>query len=395
MSEDKSPLEKDEADESTDSASTNDCAPAKSNLPPAVALAFIIIALLGVLIVMVLKSGALGTSSSSHDNRLASLQSDLDARRAELNRQRAAMGLSPLEGGSEPIEDIAGRLKKDADSLVALAARFQQMLAEKDTALTAKNAELIGSEKTRIALTSENTRLQTELNRALASGSDVELLRRDLASLRTQRDALSEELAAAKLKMQNSSGAVSADDFADLKRRYDETLRAKEFFEARVKELEGDLSKAKLFASSENELLPAAVELFRQLRVLEGKSDSDISAAYSSFGVDLGANVLSKFTFATGSSALTPADEEIVRNVLSEIPDGDLLFVVGYASETGNVDGNRALSSDRATAVAQYYSSIKRPTQLVQAVYLGQTDRFSSKIPERNQLVEIWRIRKK
>jgi outer membrane protein OmpA-like peptidoglycan-associated protein len=71
------------------------------------------------------------------------------------------------------------------------------------------------------------------------------------------------------------------------------------------------------------------------------------------------------------------------------------MLVIGYASETGNVDSNRTLSSDRATAVAQKFSSIKRPSQLVQAVYLGQTDRFSSRIPERNQLCEIWRIRKK
>jgi hypothetical protein len=38
---------------------------------------------------------------------------------------------------------------------------------------------------------------------------------------------------------------------------------------------------------------------------------------------------------------------------------------------------------------------VKRPAQKVQAVYLGQTDRFSSRIPERNQIVEIWCIRKK
>jgi outer membrane protein OmpA-like peptidoglycan-associated protein len=85
----------------------------------------------------------------------------------------------------------------------------------------------------------------------------------------------------------------------------------------------------------------------------------------------------------------------MVRGLVNELPDGDLLLVIGYASETGNEDKNRKLSSDRATAVAELYSSLKRPTQLVQAVYLGQTDRFSSRIPERNQLCEIWRIRKK
>ena len=92
---------------------------------------------------------------------------------------------------------------------------------------------------------------------------------------------------------------------------------------------------------------------------------------------------------------LSAPDEETVRNLAAEIPEGDLMLVIGYASETGNVDGNRVLSSDRATAVARMYSDIKRPGQLAQAVYLGQTDRFSSKIPERNQLCEIWRVRKK
>ena len=90
---------------------------------------------------------------------------------------------------------------------------------------------------------------------------------------------------------------------------------------------------------------------------------------------------------------MNPADEEPVRQLLAEIPDGDMLFVVGYASETGNVDTNRTLSSDRATGVAELLTSVKRPGQKVQATYLGQTDRFGSRIPERNQCCEVWHIR--
>ena len=100
-------------------------------------------------------------------------------------------------------------------------------------------------------------------------------------------------------------------------------------------------------------------------------------------------------SFATGSSVLSATDEASLSQKVSEVPDGDLILAIGYASETGNVEGNQTLSSDRATAAAQMVTSIKRPGQLTQAVYLGQTDRFSSKIPERNQLVEIWHIRKK
>jgi outer membrane protein OmpA-like peptidoglycan-associated protein len=265
------------------------------------------------------------------------------------------------------------------------------MLAEKDSELTARNAEILRLERLRQSLSAEITRVEGELQRALVNGSNLDLLRRDLADVKAQRDALATELNEARQKV----SGVSAEDYADLKRQLEESQRAKAFFEARVQELEGDLSKAKLFASSENELLPAAVQLFRSLRELENKPDSEISSAYSSLAVALGANVLKTLNFATGSSALAAADDEAVRNLVAEIPDGDLILAIGYASETGNVDNNRVLSSDRATAAAQLVSSVKRPGQLTQAVYLGQTDRFSSRVPERNQLVEIWHIRKK
>ncbi len=367
----------------------------KSPVPPAVALGFVIIALLGVVIVMGIKGGLLGGASSSNNADMIKLKAEVDARRNELNRQRAMMGLAPLAGTSEPIEDIAKRLKSDADTLVALAGRFQEMLAEKDSELSAKNAEILRSEQLRQSLTAENQRLNTELSRALIGGSDADRLRSDLANMKSQRDALAAELSSTMEKMKTMSAGVSEDEYADLKRRYEEALRAKEFFEARVRELEGDLSNAKLFARNENELLPAAVELFRNLRELEGMPDSDISKAYSSLGAKLGANVMQTLNFVTGSSELSPADQDILRNIAAEIPDGDLLLVIGYASETGNLDSNQKLSSARATAAAELYAAVKRPDQLVQAVYLGQTDRFSSRIPERNQLVEVWRIRKK
>jgi outer membrane protein OmpA-like peptidoglycan-associated protein len=365
----------------------------KPAMPPAVALAFVIIALLGVLIVIGVRGNMGGSGAGSAE--LTELQAEANALRNQLNRERVSMGLRPLEGNTESVEEIAARLKKDADSMVALAGSFQSMLAEKDTELSAKSAELIRSEQLRQSLAAESSRLQAELQRALVSGSDADLLRRDLAAMKSQRDALAAELDSVRGELATKGQGASADEFADLQRRLEETQRAKDFFEARVTELESELSKAKLFASSENELLPAAVELFRSLRKLEGQTDAEISTAYSSLGASLGASVLHTLNFATGSSELSPADQDMIRNLVADIPDGDLVLAIGYASETGNVDNNRTLSSDRATAAAELFSSVKRPAQQVQAVYLGQTDRFSSRIPERNQLVEIWRIRKK
>lgn len=393
MSEENAPIEDQPHAADEAAAETHaEAAVSKTTMPPVMALAFVIIALLGVLIVIGIRGNKGGSGISSTE--LIELQAEAKALHDQLNRERMAMGLRPLESTGEPVEDIASRLKKDADTMVALAGSFQSMLAEKDAEISAKNSELIRSEQLRQTLTTEGARLQAELQRALVSGSETEMLRRDLGTLKSQRDALAAELAAAREQLAAKSDGVSGDALADLERQFEETRRAKEFFESRVADLESQLSKARLFASNENELLPAAVKLVRSLRVLENKSDSEIATAYSSIGAEIGATVLLTLKFATGSSDLNPDDQDLIRNMVEEVPDGDLVLAIGYASETGNVDDNRTLSSARATAAAELFSSIKRPAQQVQAVYLGQTDRFSSRAPERNQIVEIWRIRK-
>lgn len=359
---------------------------------PVLVLLFMILAMLIVLAVTVVRRGET-PKSSGEDPTVAAIKADLDARRSELNRQRLAMGLSPLEGSSEPVEEIAKRLRTDAETLAGISGKFQQMLADKDAELSARNGETLRLERLRQDVSLENARLQSELQRALIASAEVDRLKMILADTQAQREAISNELA--KLREQMGAG-VSDEEFAALQRRYEETLRAKEFYEARAKELEANAAKADLFANSEAELLPAAVELFRRLRKLEGMKDSDLTTEYSKLGVDLGANVLHTLTFETGKSQISAADmEQIAGIAANEVPDGDLTLIIGYASETGNVDANQELSSQRATTAAEHFSSVKRPGQLVQAVYLGQTDRFSSRVPERNQICEVWRIRRK
>jgi chromosome segregation ATPase len=214
----------------------------KATLPPAIPLALIIIALIGVLIVVVVR-GNRGGGSSAAD--LQELQAEASALRTQINHERVAMGLRPLAGGSEEVADIAARLKKDADAMVALAGSFQSMLTEKDAELTSRSAELIRSEQLRQSLSAEAVRLQAELQRALVNGSDAEMARRDLASVASQRDALAAELASLRGQVAAQGQAVSAEDYAVLERQLEETRRAKEFFEARVAELDQELSKAR------------------------------------------------------------------------------------------------------------------------------------------------------
>ncbi len=206
----------------------------KSKLSSPVALTFVILALLGVFLATWFKNGAAHRVATPAE--LSTLQAQANALRSEYNRERSAMGLRPIESDSESLEDIAARVKKDTDSLIALAVTYQKMLGEKDSELTAKNLEALRSENLRLGLTNENTKLQAELKRASAGGA--ELLQRDLESAKNQRDALAAELASARQKIESMATTATADDVADLKRRLEETLRAKEFFEARAKTLE-------------------------------------------------------------------------------------------------------------------------------------------------------------
>jgi len=272
---------------------------------------------------------------------------------------------------------------------------FQGMLREKDLAIDAKNNELINSEKLRQSLAGDNSRLQSEISRLLVSGADGDLAKKEIAFIKDQKDRLAAALAKAQDDLKNMAGSKSDQEYAELQRRYDEAKRSSDFFEKKVADLQAELAKLRIFAKSEGELLPAAVELFRTLRNLEGLKDSDNMKAYSDIGVNLGAKVLLTLSFPTGSSVLTPEDQAAIPGLTEAVANGDLILVVGYASTTGNVEPNRVLSSDRATAAAQAISAVKRPEQFVQAVYIGQTNRFSSAAPERNQICEIWHIKKK
>lgn len=363
----------------------------KQTVPIYVGVGLLIAAVLVVVLVVMNRP----QKPAEPEEEKSTMKAEVDAMRGELNRQRMSMGLRPLEGGGESMDDLSKRIAKDTETLVGLANSYQGILREKDAAVDDKNSKLINSEKLRQSLAAENARLQTEVSRLIVNGADGDLAKKEAADLKGQRDRLAADLIKTQRELSAASGGRSQDEYADLQRRYDEAKRSSDFFEKRVRELEEELGRLRIFAKSESELLPAAVELFRTLRGLEGTKDSDNMTAYSDIGVKLGARVLRTLDFPTGSSEVTAEDIQAIPSIVDQVEDGDLLFVVGYASTTGNVDANRVLSSDRATATAHAIAEVKRPGQMVQAVYIGQTTRFGGSSPERNQICEIWHIKKK
>ncbi len=176
--------------------------------------------------------------STADQKEIQALTADLQASRADLNRERTSLGLRPLENGSESAEDIAKRLNKDAGTLVALANSFQKLIEEKNQELDGKSKELLRAEQLRKTLVAENSRLQAEVSRQMVEGADGTLAKKELAGVQAQRDVLAAELAKAR-DAAAAAGGQSNDEFLSLQRRYEEAVRAKDFYEKRVKELEG------------------------------------------------------------------------------------------------------------------------------------------------------------
>jgi outer membrane protein OmpA-like peptidoglycan-associated protein len=355
------------------------------NLPTSVlALGFIAIALVGVLIATAIRSRPAETAAApaeTEDPALREAKARLQMIQSSYDQDRAKMGMSPRYGDTaQSAEIVAARITEDAATLAAMAKSVKDLIADKDAEIAQRTQEWTDAVKLQGVLRDQLAKSEERLSRALLEGSDASTLRAQLEAANKRIIALGEEV------------RRLAEGPGDLQARLQEVTVERDALLARVAELESQLSRASLFAGTEAELFKEAVQLFRSLRELENKPDSEIATAYSQFGAKLGANVLDKIDFPTGSFDVPPEDIAKINTFPGEAPDNALLLVVGYASETGNVDNNRTLSSDRATAVARMLDETKKPGQRVQAVYLGQTDRFGSRFPERNQISEVWQI---
>ncbi len=209
----------------------------KTTITPTMALGTVIAALL--VLLMMLKFRPANDGHKSGDTRaLASLQAELE----ELKRQSGALGV-PALGGGEQMEDVTSRIKKDADNLVLLASRYKQLLDDANGNLVKKNNEWRLSEQYRQLDRTELERVKNELQQAKASSTDIEPLRREVTDLKTRRDAQATEIATLKQQISAVGEQSSKADMDTLQRRFEETLRAKEFFESRSKELEAELAK--------------------------------------------------------------------------------------------------------------------------------------------------------
>ena len=124
-----------------------------------------------------------------------------------------------------------------------------------------------------------------------------------------------------------------------------------------------------------------------------GDDPAKLRALYDGDPEQGGARPATSVQFGVGSDVVSAAKRNELRAIAEGVDEGTRFLVVGYASTDGSAASNAALSNKRAESVARELAAIVSPSDRVEAIYYGQTKRFSSKRLSPNRVVEVWAIR--
>lgn len=317
------------------------------------------------------------------------------------------MRISQGLASSQSADAIAMKIKQDVDALNGLLISQQASLARLNDSeatvrtLNFQNADLQkrlvqaeGAAARVPGLDAEIARLRADSKMSaerLANSVDpstVDALRRQLDDARAEANRLALELTNLK---NNTAGMVDRNQLAVLQAQITPLETMNRELRAELQRLRAEADRSKLFVTRDN-LAPAAQKLFGELVRLEGNSPAALKRAYERIGQNLNARVVESATFKTGSAALAIDHEDHIKTISSQADGNAFFLVVGYASKGGTSKSNRELSAKRSTTVASVVNSLKKAGQGVQAVYLGETNRFGSNAAP-NQVSEIWEIR--
>ena len=386
-------------------------------------LIVLIVVLLFVMLMLSI-NGRLFQSSVANQN-FVTLKAQNAQLHAEANAERARLGLPPIPAGADSARTMAERLQRDASGLASLVSQWQAELKTKNTAIDDLQRQVVSRDDNAKHLYAQIASLQNQLNESanaagqlLSLGNDLEMANNQIENYRKQladlqgrpsneqlselRQQLNESLdKTSKLQMQidgllqNSKnkidGTLYEEAMAELAKLRPE-INTQRYEIQRLRSL---LDRARLFIESEEDLIPEAARLYARLKTLDQVSGSALEAAYREIETTLGARVIHRQNFATGSSQITFNRETMIKNAMGKGAGINSYFlVVGYASKTGDAKSNRTLSAARATTAASVVNLLKTPQQDVHAVYLGQTNRFDKTTPTANQICEVWEIKR-
>lgn len=394
---------------------------AKSNQRTTALIAVIVVLL--VIMLLLSMNGKLFTPNNTANISAAASQNQ--ALRANLNAERARQGLPPLPDDSQNALIISERIQRDATSLVSLSKQWETELSGKDAIISDLQLKIKQRDDVATSLYRQIADLQSKLDKEGSSSaqlvqisnelqlanSQIETYRQQLAELQSRPTAetvatLRQQLATNmeernKLQLQidgllaNAQNQVDSSKVTELEAELAKIRPEYNSQRYEIQRLRALLNRDRLFIESESDLPAEAARLFAKLRSLEDANEQQLLAAYQSIGTSMNAEVVHRQEFAVGSSQITFDRETIIQDILDKRSDNASYFlVVGYASKSGGADNNRKLSANRATTVASVVDTLKASNQNVQAVYLGETARFSANDESANQICEVWEIKR-
>jgi outer membrane protein OmpA-like peptidoglycan-associated protein len=235
----------------------------------------------------------------------------------------------------------------------------------------------------------------------------------DLRNLRTERGKLLQELQVAReggpAPKETDTERLLARKEAEWKRKFNQVrIEAEVSKVKRVAELERKIRQLQIDERMKGQagegddsrvaeniapgLTPRARLVCEKILQWEGLPEGELEAAREGLARELGARALVRIEFGKGSALVRDDAQDVIRVALTDTEEYSLLLAVGFADIGGDKELNRELGTLRAQNAADAMRARTQRGQLVESVYLGETERFGPR--EENRTVEIWELRR-
>lgn len=387
-------------------------------------LIVIIVILLFVMLLVNMNGNMLQSSDTSGDD-IAALTSRNIQLRTKTNEARANRGLPPLPENPNSALTMATRIQRDASSLAAMTSQWQAELKKKDELLRERDSEIAAYTQNTQRLYAQIKELNAKLDLASGTSEQIVRLTNDLKIARNKilnsnkqlqeligrptneavtilRKQLNDSLDAhSKLELQidklkfDAKNVVSQETYDDLAAELAllKPKMRKQRYE--IQRMRTQIDLPKLFLKSDKDLPAKPARLLAELRRLNDANEQQLNTSYENIATTIGAKIIHRQSFAKGSAQIDFDREAIIRHIINKSNDANAYFlVVGYDSKSGEKERGKTLCSQRAATLASIVNTLRNSKQEVQAIYLGETTRFSKTDEVANQICEIWEIKR-
>lgn len=311
---------------------------------------------------------------------IAKQKTELDA--AFKKQEEATKELQKAMSAGKPVDE--GAAKKTAELEGKIKTLEQQVTA-------------LGAEKTQ--LTTTIGQKDAEIKKLKDSSTMAAEADANLKKLQAELEALKKSSAEKEKKCSEMTAKLNK-EIEELKKQLAETGKKLGDAEAKITEMKNAafLKPASnlpgldlpMLVNDPTKLDPKFKPLFIRLREMADNSEAR-EKVYAELAKEGKTQPLLRIPFQNASAYVSGEFQAKVAELTKAAGEGSKFLVVGYASTDGSAESNQKLSSQRASNVAQQISDGSDGN--TQAVYFGQTSRFSTEELPPNRVVEIWQVK--